>query len=282
MKPLITSVLIALSLAFGFAGAESNTSTGPKELDRLIDDLDSPSFRVREAASKQLLALEAKAVEPLRRAAAGGKSLELVARAQQLLRKLAIFEPGGKVVSGLKLVLKADREAVKLGDTLILTTSLCNMTDKDMNVMVALSDLPHNFAGGGALRNVVPPAGGKGAAAEMDLHLIESGGLGAEVRLHGIHRTVPARSAVMYNTHATLMRQNGDLRYHLADKAVAYLKVSDKGEHTLRMVFEGMTPRPDDPVRGIRLSVPEIIGTGTARFWEGTVRSNDVRVRLIS
>ena len=74
-------------------------------------------------------------------------------------------------------MLKADREAVKLGDTLILTTSLCNMTDKDMNVMVALSEGLHNFASGGGVHHVVPTPGGKGAAAEMGLDLIESGGL---------------------------------------------------------------------------------------------------------
>ena len=85
----------------------------------------------------------------------------------------------------------------------------------------------------------------------------------------------------MYQTQATLMRQNGDLWYDLTDRHVAYLKIPAKGEHTLRLVFEGLTPRPDDPSAGIRLSVPERIGTGTARFWEGTVRSNDVRVRLI-
>jgi hypothetical protein len=269
-----------LAALIGLPAAPALQPAPAQEIDGLIADLESPSYRVREKASARLLVLEARAVEPLQRAVASGKSLELVARAQQLLRKLVIFEPGGATVNGLKLILKGDRDKVKLGDTLTLTTWLCNMTHADMNVTVALYGSPHAFTAGAGLRRLVPAADGKAPPTEEAARTVRGGMIN---RLHALHRTVPARTAVPYRTTATLLRQNGDTYYYLSEGMPANLAAPAEGEHTLRMVLVAAAPDPvGRPASKDIRSVPDLAPVNqSAPFWGGTVRSNDVRLRVL-
>jgi hypothetical protein len=61
-----------------------------------------------------------------------------------------------------------------------------------------------------------------------------------------------------------------------------YLKVPVEGEHTLRLVFEAVAHDPTGLVPSAFPSVPEVAPVNaSARFWGGTVRSNDVRLRVL-
>src|SRR5262245_29526492 len=158
-------ISVACLFGVGFVGAafllvraqgpqgEAKKATA-KEIARLIDDLDANDFGTRERATKELLALEGQALEPLKKALAGNRSPEFTARARNILRSLAIHEPGGEAVNGLKIRLTADRESAKPGDPVKLVMSLCNMTDREMNVHVGYSTCGNYFACGATLRRV--------------------------------------------------------------------------------------------------------------------------------
>ena len=64
------------------------TEAEPRRVERLLADLDSNKFAVREAAGKELAALGERVEPALRRALAGAASLEFRRRVEQLLAKL--------------------------------------------------------------------------------------------------------------------------------------------------------------------------------------------------
>src|SRR4051812_32875039 len=99
---------IALAVACGIALVTCGTwlpgqQAATPAVDRLVRDLDSDDFAVRDEAGRTLLGMQERALEPLKKALAKPSSVEFSRRAESLLKQLAIYGPGGDVVAGLKV-----------------------------------------------------------------------------------------------------------------------------------------------------------------------------------
>src|SRR5262245_21130403 len=92
MKPWL--ILAGLSLLVG-ASLSLGQPASPERIQRLINDLDSPQFRVREAAARELRRLGEQAVPALEQALKKPASAEAGRRIEQLLApyRPAVFEP---------------------------------------------------------------------------------------------------------------------------------------------------------------------------------------------
>jgi hypothetical protein len=76
----------------------------PKQLERLLADLDSDRFEVRQKASQELEALGELAVAPLLKARGGALPAEARRRVEALLEKLQAPVPAGEALRGLRAV----------------------------------------------------------------------------------------------------------------------------------------------------------------------------------
>jgi hypothetical protein len=240
----------------------------------LIEALDASGFAQRERASRELLALEGAAIEPLRQALAKGRGLEFTRRARAILDSLAIFEPGGIVVNGLKLRLSADRAAVKAGETVQLTTTLCNMTAKPLNVKVGYTTSGNYFECGAALRRALAAQGKPAAEVEPKC---QAGfcGTGAGP----IYVTLPPKSVLSFQTQAALAKNQA---VYALGKNKYFTIEGTRGSDDVRMVLS-ITAGEHQP----RPSRPNLKGSGIrptdedAPFWNGSIRSNDVRLQFV-
>jgi hypothetical protein len=281
MRPLFATLLAAGLLAGAALLHAQQPPPAPAEpadarIARLIADLDSKRFAVRERATRELMALKAEAIEPLEKALGQASSVEVLRRIRAILETLAIYQPGGDVVDGLKLRLTADRAAVKMGETVNLRTVLCNMTEKPLNVYIGYTYCGTYFECGSALHRAAPVVKGK---------LLSDTPARCEVGFCGtgagpIYVTVQPKSLVGFHTPATLMEKNGKKGYALGKGRFFFLD-SAGGDEAVRMV---LTVTPGDNVR--RPARPGLKGSGIrpakedALFWTGTLRSNDVRIKL--
>src|SRR5262249_51640576 len=97
-------------------------------------------------------------------------------------------------------------EKVKPGETVKLTTAVCNMTDKPITLQVGYSYMGHYFEGGARLCRV-EPAGpkDKGPAEVSGKWCVGFCGTGA----HPLFATVPPKSLISYTAPATVVRKDG-------------------------------------------------------------------------
>ncbi len=269
-----TCVMTLLTLAC--IGGPALGQPADDRIARLIASLDATQFAQRDQATRELLALEGAAIEPLREALKTKRSLEFTRRVQTILDALAIHEPGGPVVDGLKVRLIVEGAPAKVGDKARLVTILCNMTDKPLNVMVGYTTCGNYFECGSALRRVAPA---KGKDGEIEAKLLVGGfcGTGAGP----IYVTLPAKTAVPFETPTKLMHRApggatlalGKHEYFGIDTAPD----SDRVRMVLTVTKGDNTPRPVRPGlkgEGIRPTDED------ARFWVGVVRSNEVRLQI--
>ena len=280
MRANLTAMLLIVALSASSALAQK-PQPAPKmvaaRIARLIDALDSAKYGERERATRDLLAVEGAAIEPIREALGKGRSVEFTRRANAILDALAIYELGGEVVNGLKVRLTADRATIKVGETVKWTTILCNMTDKPLNVMVGYTTCGNYFECGSALRrtNSVP---GKPADDVEPKCQVEFCGTGAGP----IYLTLAPKHIFKYETRAVLAQN--------ADGKTVYLLGNDKyftidgthGTDSIRMILTmapgGHSPRPARPnAKGAGIRPAD----ENAPFWTGAVRSNDVPIKFV-
>ncbi len=277
MRGCLAFTFVALGL-FAAPGLTRQSPAAPRadaaRIARLVEALDTAEFAERERAGRELLALEGAAVEPLRKALALKRGLEFTRRAQALLEALAIHEPGGEVVKGLKLRLSADRTTVKPGESVTLTTTLCNMTDRPLNVRVGHTTCGNYLECGSALRRAQPVPGKPAAELEPKCK-VGFCGTGAGP----IYVTVPAKRALRFQTQAT--RLPDQAAYKLGKAGFFYLE--QKGGPDVLRVMLSVGPGDNLP----RPARPGLKGSGIrptdegAPFWAGTIRSNDVRLQSV-
>lgn len=279
MKGLLTALLLVIGLFVAPAMAQQPPGVrkvDAAQIDHLIEALDSPRFSERERATRELLALEGDALVPLRKSLTTGRSIEFTRRARAILDALAIYEPGGEIVNGLKVRLGADRDTVKPGDTVKLTTRLCNMTAKPLNVMVGYTTCGNYFECGSALFRI-NPVPGKPAAEIAPKCQVGFCGTGAGP----IYVTLAPKSVLNYETTATLAQHPGGSTVYTLG-AGKYFTIEGTGvTDAVRMVLS-ITPSANQP----RPARPNLKGSGIrptdedAPFWHGTIKSNDVQLKL--
>jgi hypothetical protein len=293
MKPRLFPWLCAGLLAALLPLAAQQPPLSPKEttaarIQRLLRELDAPRFAVRERAMKELRGLEEQALTPLKKALTAAPSCEVQRRVETLLKRLAIYEPGGEVVSGLKLRLTPDRETVKTGETLKLTTTLANMTEKPIAVFLGSSTPGNAFSHGHALRRVAP-AGPRGKDTAEFLPQVQHAGCGTGD--YPLFATIPPTSVLRCEIAGTVIRKGGKTFLGLGQpvnvgggKVEHFLLLeTPAGEaHTLRVALE-VRHRPEKIqlleryLRSRNLPVPPVPPSG---YWSGKVRSNDIRVTV--
>jgi hypothetical protein len=275
--------LLAVGLPLTAAQQPLNPTGAATEarIKKLLDDLDSPRFAVRERATKEVLAMQERALGPLKRALASPRSAEFAQRARGILRQLAIYEPGGAVVGGLKLRLTADRDTIKPGEAVTLTTTLCNLTDKPLTVQVGFSTCGNYFACGSTVRRVVP-AGPKDKGPKELVPDPQFGVCATGARL--MFATIPPKGLVSYEVTAPILRKGEktflSLSGGLSAPGYFLLEAPAGSTHTLRMALE-IAPEDNIPLE-------QALDPKNARppqpppgHWSGKIRSNDVQVRIL-
>ena len=274
MKGTLAAIFLAVALLA--APAISQPAAAPKadaaRIARLIAALDSANFAERERATRELLALEGASLEPLRTALAAGPSAEFARRARAILDSLAIYEPGGEIVNGLKIRLTADRAVVKAGETIKLTTTLCNMTDKPLNVMVGYTPCGNYFECGFGLRRV-HSAPGKPVTEFEPKCTTGFCGTGAGP----IYVTLAPKRGLTYETPVTVTPQGvyvlGNHKYFSMEGT----RSADAVRMVLTVAPGANQPRPVRPGlkgEGIRPTDED------APFWTGAIRSNDLQLKF--
>jgi hypothetical protein len=273
-------------LAWVFAGLVATSSLcqqphpspkpDPARIANLIKTLDSPRFIERDRATRELVALEEAALEPLHKSLTRGRSVEFVRRAQSILQALEIYEPGGEMVNGLKVRLTADHATVKSGETVTITTTLCNMTSKPMNVRVGYTTCGNYFECGAILHRTAPnPSKGLAEiAANCQVGFCGTG-------TGPIFVTLPPKSATKYETPATPIQQPGGKTVYALGVCKYFHMESTTGSDEMRMVLSvepaENTPRPVRPdMKGVGIRPTD----EDAPFWHGAVRSNHLKFKV--
>jgi hypothetical protein len=266
--------LFALALPLLAAQPPAPADPAPQaRIAKLLADLDSPKFPLRERATRELLALEQAAFEPLKKAMAAPPSAEFEHRARAILQTLVIYEPGGEVVNGLKLRLTADRTMVKIGERVMLTTMLANMTDRPMNIQYGYSTCGNYFACGSTLRQPLRLFGAEWEASPQ--WKVGFCGTGAGP----LFVTVAPRSMFVYQTPAAALIQK-DGKTVLALGQSGYMALDTwGGTHRLRMELT-LTPEHARD-RGFRNGSGIRPANEQAPFWSGIVRSNEIMLTVV-
>jgi hypothetical protein len=236
----------------------------------LIKDLDSAAFKTRDRAAKKLLEMKEDALAPLKEALkAPAKSLESKRRLESLLDSLNDFERDGQTVNGLHLELTASHKTLTVGERMTLTTTLSNVSDQDLFIQVGwvanrnTRGESNAFADGFNLHSM----GNR-------LHAPENGSI-EKIKLASVLPLGKGRH-FEFKTSAILNRDLEGNFYLELDPAPGlgqtrpYLVV----EPTARLRMIHSVERIDDSLpRHFRES---------KMLWLGTVRSNDVEVKMIT
>jgi hypothetical protein len=233
---------------------------------RLIRQLESDSFRLREQASHELIQLGVPAYAPLKKALAAKPSLELTRRIEDILWCVEVDAESAPAVNGLRLFLKADRQKVKPGETVTFTTRLCNRTDSDLNIQVGYSYCGNYFEQGFTFRRLDLPH----REVESQCH---AGFCGTGA--YPLFVTVSARSVIEYATKARFgVHEHCPMGYQMGYNT---LESPDGWLHRIRVHHamqpgqtaesgrrgEGSDGRPANP---------------HAPYWSGSIYSNEVRI----
>jgi hypothetical protein len=261
------AVILLLSTTPGISVAQSNIDQA--KLKEWIRDLDSSKFTTRERARQELLALGENALDPLKEALKE-PDLELVQRRrlEKVLDELKVFERDGDAVHGLRLSLTASNDTLKIGDQMTLLTTLTNTGKNNLFIRVGGSQYYSDFTNG---RTVHGFADG--------LFVPQLPKPDAKRKL--LSRVIPPGTSVAYKTLVALQDgfEKKDTFTLISGVEETPLELPNKGPVRLRMVF---TVEMDDAILEYfsnRRRFGEI--SPSTILWTGTVRSNDVEVRLV-
>ncbi|MGE3803281.1 MAG: HEAT repeat domain-containing protein [Gemmataceae bacterium] len=246
----------------GFLAGAEPAQTDTRPIAQLIAELDDDNFIIREQATRLLLARGPEVIEPLKDAVAKTTSPEVRARANHVLQALSIHDGGGKVVGGLKLRLSADTDKIRPGSKLTLTTTLCNMTDEDINVQVGFSTCGNYFECGANLR--VLDATGREGKQHWRVDLCGTGA-------GPVFVTVPARGTIQYVSRVQLHTEDDTLMY--ASKYVS-AEAPRAGTHRLCTVLSATAGQSKLPVAGFPANP-------RASYWTGELRSNILELEVV-
>ena len=251
---LVIGVILA-AVSSGAARPDPPATQPALDVPALIKQLDSDNVQRRDSAQKALLRAGPDDLKTIKAALAGKPSPEV---AQRLRMVLELLDGGGQAVHGLKLNLESDRTAAKLDDTVALTVTLCNVTDKPIRVFVGDGGMNNTniFACGGALRRVrgegeKPAAGSLVKGNTIDFSSAPMARAAQVV-------TIEPLTVQKYECDLTLAQDAGKVFWRSRSHQVAtMLPLAGDGKCRLRMLLE--------------------VGAGDDEHeWKGEVSSNDV------
>lgn len=239
----------------------------PAVVDKWVANLESKDFETRQRATRDLLALKEGALEPLKKALRPNKDLVFKARVEKLLNQLALFEREGPAVNGLRMLLLASNDTLRVGEDMVLVTTLVNVSNKGLLIPVGL-------------RN-----SGDDLTLALNLHCLlgtdQLQGSIAKQKARPVPRIIrlPAKDFMEIRTVVTLGRsptRTGAKVGLVLGFGEGFLELPAAGSHRLRIIHTAPTIDPDVLRRLVRTR-QEFNG-----LWSGTVRSNDVVVSVAS
>jgi len=256
----------------------------------LIAKLESNEPRWQEWAADRLVEIGLPALQSLRAALADEQLAGYRERFQEVINRLAIYEPGaGELVNGLQLRLAADADAIRPGESVTFTTTVCNLEDEPM--LLPARQLAF-FADGHAFRRVPETSGRAG-----DLELQPLADVPSAINALVLRRrmyfyrvsendSIPARSSRPFTMIAHLREENGRCFFQFGDDKTRRLEVPAGGVARFRMAFKNEDAEQMVIVwsgsSGARISPSGgRIAEKEPGRWTGTARSNDVLLRIL-
>lgn len=277
-------VAVALGLALGGTLLVAQQAAKPEDrVAGLIQDLDSNRFETRLQAHAELLKLGKPVVPALKKALADKPSLEVATRLKDIVRKLSVRDDAGSAAGDLQIRLKADKQALKPGETVNFTVTLFNLSEDDLNVQTGYTTCGNYFECGSAFRRTE-------AGPNNEIKEIRSGcrvgfcGTGAGP----IFDTIPGEKSVEFTVPTTFGQQpkNGEgaavnqpespVGFWFNKRSYFMLASSSGGTQTLRVALQ---VAPGTDFRGLRAE-PFLPKNPKAPIWSGTVQSNDVQIKI--
>jgi hypothetical protein len=256
-------LLTILTLALVAKSSPGQSGQSPTDVKKWIADLDSDKFATRQRASNALRALKLDALTPLEEALKEpGGSLERCRRVQRLIGEIKVFERDGEPVSGLRLTLMASNDTLGIGEQMTLRTTLTNVGKDKLHIRTGCQIAGDDFIDGGNLHclsdYLQAPEVLKGRPAR-----------GREFV------TLPPGASVQFLTSVTLRKsgQKDGLELDIGFGA-SVLELPAKGSIRLRVIHSVVLD-----AETLRLFA---VDPALRKAWTGTVRSNDVDVKLIA
>jgi hypothetical protein len=201
---------------------------------------------------------------------------------REALNRLAIHRPGGPVVDGFKIALRADKDKIRPFEPVKLTTTFANMTERPM---VVFSAWTHGTAQAvrvwglwpaiSAARDFreTPPQEAPGCCQYV---CGSWNGILVNSCLYQVFEVIPPRRAVEFVSvvhHRTKER--------LSDQGIpqqkepSWFEAPIPGTCRLRVIHE-LGPKYSDPTNSGRPPLP-----ADARVWIGTAHSNEVAIEVL-
>ena len=234
-----------------------------------IANLDSKDFETRQRATRDVLALKEAALEPLKKALRlPNKELVFKARVEKLLSQLALFEREGPAVNGLRISLLASNDTLRVGEEMMLITTLVNVSNKDLFIAVGSRTSGNDFTLAINLHCLLVTDQLQGSIAKQQARPVPQ-----IIRL-------PAKDSIEFRTVVTLGRSGtraSDKVGLVLGFGEGFLELPTSGSHRLRIIHTGPTIDRDLLRKLARQGLNRL-----GPLWSGIVRSNDVVVSVAS
>jgi hypothetical protein len=220
--------------------------------------------------------------------------------------------PDAKPVKGLRIDLSADKKTARVGENVLFTAILTNVSDQEMNVELAsrvLGSTANPFETGMFLRRVPEPAHLMASDVELPPRSPTSGAYVGPVFPPEIRVIAPCESLI-YQSALTLQSNNGQMSFPIGTNPPSPLEIPS-GVNRFRIVYESdnkcitawnqefqqrfafqqqqkameagrLVQSLEPSANTAQVKVKPMEGPRTLpTCWEGTVRSNDVLIHIL-
>ncbi|MDX1564193.1 MAG: hypothetical protein R3236_02250 [Phycisphaeraceae bacterium] len=158
------TLIMVLTLGPAFALASPVATAGevaredvpmPETVQNLVADLEDEEYAVRQRATEKLAKLGPKGLGLIRDFHAAATDPEVRNRLQQVIQAIENREqPGGEVVDGIRLGVKASQETIRPGETVTIETFMTNTTNHLIQIQVGYTPTGNYFESGSALHQL--------------------------------------------------------------------------------------------------------------------------------
>lgn len=263
-------IALVLAATLSSAALAQDPRRDPTEL--LVQRLADPDAGRAEAAARDLIRGGSAVLEPLRAALSASADPAFAARAE---RVLAMCEVAGPEVDGLKIGITCDAAELDRGTEATLTTTVCNLTDREIVLWTGMSYAGNTFETGAAVCRLVDRDGE--LVAQPSAYGVGFCGTGAYPLTIRIAPWSYQRfeTRVVYYSGAEGEEQEpfplGAVGPHLRLGEFVHLSIEQQDSVRLRVEFKGQLLDEDATWWQMPKAMPD---------WSGTVRSNEIDVVL--
>ena len=252
-------LLVCMAWWCGLAfGAEQSESAQGANTAVLVQQLDSEDFDTREAASKKLLQAGKTVLPALKSGLASGKhGPEFERRVQRLL---ALLDDLGVEVNGLRIGLAGDKQVLALGESITLTITVSNTSDKEQTLFLGMNYNPfekgtHLRLSSGDLSGGVDPRSCREPECIAEI-------LWKPTRV-AMNATIPSKTSVKFTSSMTLEKLSDALCLKIGKSGHLAFTRMEAGRYALGVCYTHAGEPAAEP-----------------RFWTGSAVSNLVSLEI--